>query len=219
MADELSVYPGQRVLVVDRFKDGWGHGICIDSKQQGAFPLACVSVNPFSTHEQLDAAVVPDANTGPRRRASYAADPDIPQPDSYTAIQSGKYSRRTIYSIYSAYGRMDSSLVEPPSPVYEDYSGDGQGFDVDDAMFVRRVIYEYDAQMEDELDLVVGESVRVLQEFDDNWAIGSVVGSGKRGMFPLVCIDGTNGHGNDEYWSNTRNDQISSRTSSSGRCY
>ncbi|KAJ3400095.1 hypothetical protein HDU80_007302 [Chytriomyces hyalinus] len=221
MADELSIYPGQQVLVVDQFKDGWGHGICMDSKQQGAFPLACVSENPFHTRQQPDVAVVPDTNThtGTRRRASYAADPDIPQPDHHAAIQSAKYSRNsTIYSIYSAYGRMDSSFVDPPSPVHEDCGG-RQGFDMDDAMFVRRVIYEYDAQMEDELDLVVGESVRVLQEFDDNWAIGTVVGSGKRGMFPLVCVESLNGHGDDAYWSNTRNDQISSRTSSRGRWF
>ncbi|KAJ3084436.1 hypothetical protein HDU99_000867 [Rhizoclosmatium hyalinum] len=47
----------------------------------------------------------------------------------------------------------------------------------------------YSSRAPDELDLSVGDAVKVTQTFDDGWAVGLVAKSGRRGVFPLVVFN------------------------------
>ncbi|KAJ3134516.1 hypothetical protein HK100_003561 [Physocladia obscura] len=53
---------------------------------------------------------------------------------------------------------------------------------------IMRIIHPYDAQLEDELQLVEGDDLIVLKKFDDGWAQGLNPLTGKQGAFPLVCV-------------------------------
>ncbi|KAJ3232798.1 hypothetical protein HDU77_000789 [Chytriomyces hyalinus] len=50
-----------------------------------------------------------------------------------------------------------------------------------------RVVHSYEAVQPDELDLVVGENIVVLDAFEDDWALGLLPGTGRKGAFPLAC--------------------------------
>jgi Na+-transporting methylmalonyl-CoA/oxaloacetate decarboxylase gamma subunit len=51
------------------------------------------------------------------------------------------------------------------------------------------VNYEYDAVAGDEIDMRMGNKVEIIERFDDGWARGFNVQSGKVGIFPLSCLD------------------------------
>jgi hypothetical protein len=39
-----------------------------------------------------------------------------------------------------------------------------------------------------EIDVGVGDEVQVTQKFDDGWALGVNVTTGKQGTFPMACL-------------------------------
>ena len=45
-------------------------------------------------------------------------------------------------------------------------------------------MYKYNATNEDEIDLLVGDIVHVLEKCDDNWYIGTSERTGSFGTFP-----------------------------------
>lgn len=49
-------------------------------------------------------------------------------------------------------------------------------------------VYEYKANLFDELSLEVGDEVAVINKYDDGWAIGRNLNTGKEGTFPLACL-------------------------------
>lgn len=54
--------------------------------------------------------------------------------------------------------------------------------------FGATVIYTFITSLPDELTIRVGETIRVLAEFDDGWAL-SLNARGEQGMVPLQCLD------------------------------
>ncbi|KAJ3159134.1 hypothetical protein HDU86_002036 [Geranomyces michiganensis] len=54
----------------------------------------------------------------------------------------------------------------------------------------RMVVAEaYDRQMPDEITLIVGDVIVILQQFDDGWAVGRNESTGAVGALPLSCLD------------------------------
>ncbi|KAJ3385681.1 hypothetical protein HDU84_002075 [Entophlyctis sp. JEL0112] len=49
------------------------------------------------------------------------------------------------------------------------------------------VVYAYAAQQADELTLVPGARVSVVKEFEDGWALGVLLETGRKGAFPMTC--------------------------------
>jgi hypothetical protein len=49
------------------------------------------------------------------------------------------------------------------------------------------VTHPYDATLQDELALAVGDQVYIVKEFDDGWALGVHAVTQQAGAFPLVC--------------------------------
>ncbi|KAJ3137924.1 hypothetical protein HK101_003798 [Irineochytrium annulatum] len=50
LSDEIYLYVGDPVVVKCKFDDGWGYGYNMTTKQEGSFPLACVS--PYSAEQR-----------------------------------------------------------------------------------------------------------------------------------------------------------------------
>ncbi|KAJ3102247.1 hypothetical protein HDU97_000683 [Phlyctochytrium planicorne] len=50
LSDEIYLYVGDPVIVKCNFDDGWGYGYNMTTKQEGAFPMACVA--PFGSNPQ-----------------------------------------------------------------------------------------------------------------------------------------------------------------------
>ncbi|KAJ3345617.1 hypothetical protein HDU83_003891 [Entophlyctis luteolus] len=49
------------------------------------------------------------------------------------------------------------------------------------------VVYAYAAEQSDELTLVPGARVSVVKEFEDGWALGVLLETGRKGAFPMTC--------------------------------
>lgn len=54
---------------------------------------------------------------------------------------------------------------------------------------VQTVFIPYNPELDDELQLSVGDKVIIQERFQDNWAIGSNLNTGSSGCFPLLCLD------------------------------
>ncbi|KAL1919027.1 uncharacterized protein VTP21DRAFT_2408 [Calcarisporiella thermophila] len=59
---------------------------------------------------------------------------------------------------------------------------------LDPASRQHMVVHPFFARREDELSLNRDDAVTIQRVYDDGWALGEVVETGKRGVFPLVCI-------------------------------
>lgn len=57
-----------------------------------------------------------------------------------------------------------------------------------DSSETMQVMFEYQANLFDELTLNVGDQVQVSSKFDDGWALGFNVTTQQQGTFPLACI-------------------------------
>jgi hypothetical protein len=58
--------------------------------------------------------------------------------------------------------------------------------DNDDAMVC---VFEYQSSLLDEIDLEIGDRVRIIQKFDDGWALGLNLNTDKEGAFPFQCVE------------------------------
>jgi hypothetical protein len=50
-------------------------------------------------------------------------------------------------------------------------------------------VFEYQAQLSDELDLEIGDRIKIFQRFDDGWALGMNIANGQEGAFPFACVE------------------------------
>ncbi|KAJ3116295.1 hypothetical protein HDU96_009951 [Phlyctochytrium bullatum] len=68
------------------------------------------------------------------------------------------------------------------------YGGAGTGVVTGD-LRPRRVIYDYEPVQPDEILLTPGDLVEVSVEYDDGWATGKNLSTGRIGTFPVTCLD------------------------------
>jgi len=103
------------------------------------------------------------------------------------------YSRDTIYSNNSAYlsdtngGEED---MASPSPSYY--------FQVFKPHQVYRVLYDFQPSLPDEIEIQAGDIIRTEETFEDGWAYGINMTSGKKGTFPMNCLEDDYATDNDE---------------------
>jgi len=96
-----------------------------------------------------------------------------------------------------AQGPSMSSVLTPPVSYGAGFSSQiptmtpNSPFTLSDAAlfpFGATVIYTFITSLPDELSIRVGETIRVLVEYDDGWAL-SLNSRGEQGMVPLQCLD------------------------------
>jgi hypothetical protein len=96
------------------------------------------------------------------------------------------YSRDTIYSNNSAYMSHDSQTgaeedMSSPSPSYY--------FKLFKPQQVYRVLYDFEPSLQDEMEIQAGDIIRTEETFEDGWAYGINMSTGKKGTFPMNCLE------------------------------
>ncbi|XP_062405259.1 uncharacterized protein LOC134095635 [Sardina pilchardus] len=66
------------------------------------------------------------------------------------------------------------------------YVQEMSGFQETGKVIKSKVLHEYSAVDDDEMDLVIGETIEILEEIDSEWCQGKC--NDKMGYFPLVCV-------------------------------
>ena len=94
----------------------------------------------------------------------------------------------------AAQGPSMTSVLAPPASYGAGFGSQiptttpNSPFASSDAPFGATVIYTFITSLPDELSITVGETIRVLAEYDDGWAL-SLNTRGEQGMVPLQCLD------------------------------
>ncbi|CAG8633625.1 17127_t:CDS:2 [Dentiscutata erythropus] len=65
------------------------------------------------------------------------------------------------------------------------------------------VVFPYEANLTDELNISPNDVIEITHKFDDGWAVGINRNTGKEGAFPMVCVSSS---GNQNF-NNEKNDQ------------
>ncbi|KAI8813549.1 hypothetical protein BJ742DRAFT_865593 [Cladochytrium replicatum] len=100
MPDELRLTPGEDIIVLKNFDDGWGLGALVSTRQQGAFPIVCVArPNELPSDFFVPAPEPPqqlDNSRGSmiRRSSTISA--------KYTSVHAPGVSRRGSSQVYSS---------------------------------------------------------------------------------------------------------------------
>ncbi|KAJ3389794.1 hypothetical protein HDU84_008285 [Entophlyctis sp. JEL0112] len=162
LQDELDLVEGGDIILVKKFDDGWAQGINPLTGKQGAFPLVCVV--PVAEYNSQKAADQKKQARDSRisKRMSSMVGSSIPV--NKKASMAASYVSTAISSVtdFSTSDKMRNTL---------------------------RVLFPYQAQQDDELDLAVGSDIILLKSFDDGWALGMQPLTGQKGAFPLACVD------------------------------
>ncbi|KAJ3184701.1 hypothetical protein HDU87_004105 [Geranomyces variabilis] len=81
-------------------------------------------------------------------------------------------------------------MMSPPPPPPQPFTGYPAGPAPAAERHAPMVVAEaYDSQMPDEITLIVGDVVTILQAFDDGWAVGRNESTGAVGALPMSCLD------------------------------
>jgi len=93
------------------------------------------------------------------------------------------YSRDTMYSNNSAAYDSQAGAEEMSSPSPSYY------FQVFKPHQVYRVLYDFEPSLPDEMEIQAGDIIRTEETFEDGWAYGINMSTGKKGTFPMNCLE------------------------------
>ncbi|OUM70241.1 hypothetical protein PIROE2DRAFT_27740, partial [Piromyces sp. E2] len=54
---------------------------------------------------------------------------------------------------------------------------------------VYRVLYDFEPSLPDEMEIQAGDIIRTEETFEDGWAYGINMSTGKKGTFPMNCLE------------------------------
>ncbi|KAJ3382374.1 hypothetical protein HDU84_004336 [Entophlyctis sp. JEL0112] len=162
LQDELDLVEGDDLILVKKFDDGWAQGINPLTGKQGAFPLVCVvPAAEYNSQKAADQKKQARDSRMSKRMSSMVG----------SSIPVNKKASVAVSYVSTAI----SSVTDASTP--------------DKMRNTLRVLFPYQAQQDDELDLVVGNDIILLKSFDDGWALGMQPLTGQKGAFPLACVD------------------------------
>ncbi|KAJ3392651.1 hypothetical protein HDU84_003657 [Entophlyctis sp. JEL0112] len=162
LQDELDLVEGDDLILVKKFDDGWAQGINPLTGKQGAFPLVCVvPVAEYNSQKAADQKKQARESRMSKRMSSMVG----------SSIPVNKKASMAISYVSTAV----SSVTDASA--------------ADKVRNTLRVLFPYQAQQDDELELVVGNDIILLKSFDDGWALGMQPLTGQKGAFPLACVD------------------------------
>ncbi|KAJ3124411.1 hypothetical protein HK098_001140 [Nowakowskiella sp. JEL0407] len=205
--DEIVLLIGDLVLVEVEFKDGWALGRNARTGKRGYFPMNCFkpgctsanvrsrnqsssSKNPLISINSETSTINSDVALDP-----YTSDSTMlnhSRLDNFSDGSSGELTQRQDHLVEMTKQQKHMFVATNPSHSYEDQpvtdasSGGGSPQTPTDV----EVAFIYKAQRDDELNLYPGDVIRLIEVYDDGWAMGTIVSikTPKVGMFPLsVC--------------------------------
>jgi hypothetical protein len=86
-------------------------------------------------------------------------------------------------------GRVSQQKGQVPSYHSQQNSIPTAGGALNDHESLMVCVFEYQSSLLDELDLEIGDRVRIIQKFDDGWALGLNLNTDKEGAFPFACVE------------------------------
>ncbi|KAJ3233414.1 Sorbin and SH3 domain-containing protein 1 [Chytriomyces hyalinus] len=208
--DEVTLRVGDRVTIKQNYDDGWALGLNVTTKLEGLFPLDTLAID--ASRETLQrknrqSSIYESLKNG-SERVVYDFMPE--RPDEIKLRVGDEVVVNQEFDDGWAFGvnittneegnfPLDclSSYTEPPpasvasskkpkqrvSSIYETASTT--------AATGEKVIYDFNPERPDEIELRVGDVVVITQSFDDGWAIGTNLRTKQEGNFPLDCLAST----------------------------
>ncbi|XP_062472965.1 vinexin isoform X2 [Pezoporus occidentalis] len=211
---ELSFRKGERVCLARRVDHNWYEGRISGTSRQGIFPATYVQVLKEPRVKSSSEDVPPSASASPRPPAASPApqrSPGPPLPTGSPRASSPSSSPRHLGSAFPPSPKLPHSSTpnpslaprSPPQPAAphqqpwrpagapEQRAAPGarpepapsyNGSDIQWTPY--RALYQYRPQNADELELLEGDRVDVMQQCDDGWFVGVSRRTQKFGTFP-----------------------------------
>ncbi|XP_044742795.1 uncharacterized protein LOC123305210 isoform X3 [Chrysoperla carnea] len=194
---ELSLAKGELVILTRRVDDNWFEGRVGNKK--GIFPVSYVEVLQYPGEDSSKPVAAPAAHSlllngssgGKQSMGSHHYTPQFP-PSSPGAPQQQQHSIQSSVSYHHAkpvnvtpvggqqpYGSLSRNVSNKPVNVNQTLH-----IDTHSEPIPYRAMYKYRPQNEDELELLEGDTVYVLEKCDDGWYVGSSQRTGAFGTFP-----------------------------------
>ncbi|KAJ3340705.1 Sorbin and SH3 domain-containing protein 2 [Entophlyctis luteolus] len=175
MPDELQTFAGDHIVLKYRYDDGWALGTNLRTGKEGQFPLDLLE--GFDSPYQQQNIQKNAAGFNNRVSSLYGPPPGLtnamsqlpqPQPQPWNQSKGGPVV---------------------PLPVGPINGNKGPNIKVGT---IRTATMDFDPAQSDEMELRVGDTIQVKEEYDDGWAFGMNNMTQQSGLFPLSCVDTSN---------------------------
>ncbi|XP_061205615.1 vinexin [Neopsephotus bourkii] len=166
---ELSFRKGERVCLARRVDHNWYEGRISGTSRQGIFPATYVQVLKEPRVKSSSEDVPPCASATPRPPAA------SPAPNPSLAPRSPPHPAAPPQQPWLPAGAPQQRAAPEPAPSYNGSTIQWTPY---------RALYQYRPQNADELELLEGDRVDVMQQCDDGWFVGVSRRTQKFGTFP-----------------------------------
>ncbi|XP_066153221.1 uncharacterized protein CAP isoform X4 [Euwallacea fornicatus] len=188
---ELSLAKGELVTITRKVDDNWFEGKI--GGRKGIFPVAYVDVlidptepPPPSTKPVASPAahslLLNGSAQGKESMGSHLYTPNVPNPIMTRDKDNGYHHAKAVQ--LSGTGTYSTLPKATKSPTDQALHIETQSDPVP-----YRALYKYTPQNDDELELLEGDTVYVLEKCDDGWYVGSSERTGAFGTFPGNYVD------------------------------
>ncbi|XP_066262875.1 uncharacterized protein [Euwallacea similis] len=188
---ELSLAKGELVTITRKVDDNWFEGKI--GGRKGIFPVAYVDVlidptepPPPSTKPVASPAahslLLNGSAQGKESMGSHLYTPNVPNPIMTRDKDNGYHHAKAVQ--LSGTGTYSTLPKTTKSPTDQALHIETQSDPVP-----YRALYKYTPQNDDELELLEGDTVYVLEKCDDGWYVGSSERTGAFGTFPGNYVD------------------------------
>ncbi|KAL3277601.1 hypothetical protein HHI36_012943 [Cryptolaemus montrouzieri] len=186
---ELSLAKGEMVIITRRVDNNWYEGKI--GGRRGIFPASYVDVlidpqeplkdSPKPVAAPASHSLLLNGSSGRESMGSHTYTPNLPNPEQ---VPAPSYFAKPVQVNYcNNYGNRNS--IEQKNPM-------GQALHIDTQSAEPtpyKALYKYLPQNDDELELMEGDTVYVLEKCDDGWFVGSNERTGAFGTFPGNYVD------------------------------
>lgn len=166
---ELSFRKGERVCLVRRVDENWYEGRISGTSRQGIFPATYVQVLK-EPRVKASAEEFPPSPAAASPRPGSPSLPSSPRRLAFASPPSPKLPRARAQS------------PPPPAAARPQAAPSYNGSEIQWTLY--RALYQYRPQNADELELLEGDRVDVMQQCDDGWFVGVSRRTQKFGTFP-----------------------------------
>ncbi|KAK9874664.1 hypothetical protein WA026_005486 [Henosepilachna vigintioctopunctata] len=185
---ELSLAKGEMVIITRRVDSNWYEGKI--GGRRGIFPASYVDVlidpheaikdNPKPIASPAAHSLLLNGTNARESMGSHTYTPNISNPESATTP---KYFAKPVQASYNSYENRSS--VSSKDPMSQALHIDTQSAEPT----CYKALYKYLPQNDDELELMEGDKIYVLEKCDDGWFVGSNERTGAFGTFPGNYVD------------------------------
>nr|CAD7446135.1 unnamed protein product [Timema bartmani] len=185
---ELSLIKGEMVVLTRRVDDNWFEGRI--GAKKGIFPVSYVEVlqEPGERPSKYNITGENPSYKGDILTPSTPVNKPVTSPASHSVLVNGSSSSKPQNHTHtSSYYKTSPARVTSPPAHYQlstRHCTSTPTLTLYREYYKYRALYNYRPQNDDELELVEGDTVYVMEKCDDGWYVGSSERSGYFGTFP-----------------------------------